>query len=112
MEPLDQLEVFPTPGPNATCPHLMLDENLGEPRNWRSPRFFTAPPGCQVNLEGFNVLPICANAVCGSLGWSEVVNRIRRVHNGLIVNLSLRQESYAYVRLGDERFAERASKVS
>ncbi len=57
-------------------------------------------------------LPICANAVCGTLGWSEVVKRIRTTHNGLIVNLSLRQESYAFVRLADERFSERAPKAS
>ncbi len=56
MDALSDLETFPHPGSKATCPHLMLDENVGEPRNWRSPRFFTVPDGVDgVNLEGFNV---------------------------------------------------------
>ena len=97
--PLASLFVFPVPGPTATCPQLMMDENRGEPRNFRSPRWFLPPDGCLTDMTGFGELPISANAQCGSKGWSEVVKKIRTVHAGMIVNLSLRQEAYAYVRL-------------
>jgi hypothetical protein len=90
---------FPVPGPTATCPHLMLDENKGEPRNFRSPRFFSPPVDTKIDFRGFCDLPISANAQCGDNGWKIVVERIRTEHNGIIVNMSMRQESYAYIRL-------------
>lgn len=92
---------FPIPGPNATCPLLMLDENKGEPRNFRSPRWFVVPPNAKndVDWTGFDTLPISANAQCGDKGWRAVVKRIRESHNGRIINLSLRQESYAFVKI-------------
>ena len=96
--PLSKLFILPTPGPNATCPLLMLDHNRGEPRNFRSPRWFKPADGCLTDMTGFD-LPISANAQCGTKGWSEVMKKIRTVHDGLVINLSLRQESYAYIKL-------------
>jgi hypothetical protein len=90
---------FPVPGPNATCPHLMLDENKNEPRNFRSPRFFVPPADTKIDFRGFSDLPISANAQCGDKGWKTVVETIKKHHAGIIVNLSMRQESYAFVRL-------------
>ncbi len=104
MENWAHLFDFPVPGPNATCPHLMLDENKGEPRNFRSPRFFSPPPDSKLDFTGFKSLPISANAQCGDKGWATVVETIKKHHNGLIVNLSLRQESYAFVKLNKTDF--------
>lgn len=116
--PLD-LE-FPTPGSNATCPCIIVDENRNEPLDWRCARGFQAPAqhstldwtgfagaregrggeGCFFLTARRAELPVSACAQFGEYGMLDVAARVKAMGVSTAVLLDLRQEAHGYLRIG------------